>query len=166
MGYVALLVVLLTYGTETGFFRFATKDNKNKVFSTLLTSLASTSIIFLVLCFAFLPQIVDFLEVGNHPLYFILLVVTIAIDVISTLPFALLRMEGKAIRFGIIKLVNILINVGLNLFFYLLCPFLEKKGITVPFYQAEGGVVYIFISYLVASIITLLMLLPLSLIHI
>ena len=160
MGYVALLVVLLTYGTETGFFRFATKDNKNKVFSTLLTSLASTSIIFLVLCFAFLPQIVDFLEVGNHPLYFILLVVTIAIDVISTLPFALLRMEGKAIRFGIIKLVNILINVGLNLFFYLLCPFLEKKGITVPFYQADGGVVYIFVSYLVASIVTFLMLLP------
>ena len=51
MGYVALLVVLLTYGTETGFFRFATKDNKDRVFSTLLTSLLFTSTLFLLLCF-------------------------------------------------------------------------------------------------------------------
>ena len=160
MGYVALLVVLLTYGTETGFFRFATKDNKDRVFSTLLTSLLFTSTLFLLLCFSFLPQIVSFLEVGNHPIYFVLLIVTIAIDVVSTLPFALLRMEGKALRFGVIKFVNILINVGLNLFFYLLCPFLEKKGISVPFYQADGGVVYIFISYLVSSVCTLVMLFP------
>lgn len=160
MGYVALLVVLLTYGTETGFFRFATKDNKDRVFSTLLTSLLFTSTLFLLLCFLFLPRIVSFLEVGNHPIYFVLLIVTIAIDVVSTLPFALLRMEGKALRFGVIKLVNIMINVGLNLFFYLLCPFLEKKGIHVPFYQADGGVVYIFISYLVASVCTLVMLFP------
>ena len=160
MGYVALLVVLLTYGTETGFFRFATKDNKDRVFSTLLTSLLFTSTLFLLLCFSFLPQIVSFLEVGNHPIYFVLLIVTIAIDVVSTLPFALLRMEGKALRFGVIKFVNIIINVGLNLFFYLLCPFLEKKGISVPFYQADGGVVYIFISYLVSSICTLVMLFP------
>ena len=160
MGYVALLVVLLTYGTETGFFRFATKDNKDRVFSTLLTSLLFTSTLFLLLCFSFLPRIVSFLEVGNHPIYFVLLIVTIAIDVVSTLPFALLRMEGKALRFGVIKLVNIMINVGLNLFFYLLCPFLEKRGIHVPFYQADGGVVYIFISYLVASVCTLVMLFP------
>ena len=160
MGYVALLVVLLTYGTETGFFRFATKDNKDRVFSTLLTSLLFTSTLFLLLCFSFLQQIVSFLEVGNHPIYFVLLIVTIAIDVVSTLPFALLRMEGKALRFGVIKFVNIIINVGLNLFFYLLCPFLEKKGISVPFYQADGGVVYIFISYLVSSVCTLVMLFP------
>ena len=68
MGYVALLVVLLTYGTETGFFRFATKDNKDRVFSTLLTSLLFTSTLFLLLCFLFLPRIVSFLEVGNHPI--------------------------------------------------------------------------------------------------
>ena len=160
MGYVALLVVLLTYGTETGFFRFATKENKDKVFSTLLSSLLFTSTIFLILSFSFLPQIVNFLEIGNHPIYFVLLIVTIFIDVISTLPFALLRMEGKALRFGVIKFVNILINVGLNLFFYLLCPFLEKRGISVPFYQVDGGVVYIFVSYLIASTFTFLMLLP------
>ena len=160
MGYVALLVVLLTYGTETGFFRFATKENKDKVFSTLLSSLLFTSTIFLILSFSFLPQIVNFLEIGNHPIYFVLLIVTIFIDVISTLPFALLRMEGKALRFGVIKFVNILINVGLNLFFYLLCPFLEKRGISVPFYQVDGGVVYIFFYYLISYTFSFLMLLP------
>jgi len=160
MGYVALLVVLLTYGTETGFFRFATKENKDKVFSTLFTSLFFTSTVFLFLSLSFLTQIVDFLEIGDHPVYFVLLIVTIFVDVISTLPFTLLRLEGKALRFGIIKLVNIFINVGLNLFFYLLCPFLEKRGISIPFYQSDGGVVYIFISYLVASVLTFFTLLP------
>lgn len=160
MGYVALLVVLLTYGTETGFFRFATKDNKDKVFSTLLSSLTFTSLVFLVLCFGFLPEITDFIEMPGSEVYITLLAVTVAIDVVSTLPFALLRLEGKALRFGVIKLINIGINVSLNLFFYLLCPYLEKKGIHVPFYDPDGGVVYIFISYLVSSILTLFMLMP------
>ena len=160
MGYVALLVVLLTYGTETGFFRFATKDNKDRVFSTLLTSLTFTSTLFLVLCFSFLPGIANFVEMPGSEIYISLLAATVAIDVVSTLPFALLRLEGKALRFGTIKLINIGINVSLNLFFYLLCPYLEKRGIHVPFYDPEGGVVYIFISYLVASVLTLFMLLP------
>ena len=160
MGYVALLVVLLTYGTETGFFRFATKENKDKVFSTLLASLTFTSLLFLVLCFAFLPGIVRFVEVPNGESYIVLLAVTVAIDVVSTLPFALLRLEGKALRFGTIKLLNIGINVGLNLFFYLLCPYLEKRGVHVPFYRPDGGVVYIFISYLISSVLTLFMLMP------
>ena len=152
MGYVALLVVLLTYGTETGFFRFATKDNKNRVFSTLLTSLTFTSLLFLALCFAFLPGIANFIEMPGSETYISLLAVTVAIDVVSTLPFALLRLEGKALQFGTIKLINIGINVCLNLFFYLLCPYLEKRGLHVPFYNPDGGVVYIFVSYLVASV--------------
>lgn len=160
MAYTSILVVLLTYGTETGFFRFASRDNRNKVFSTLLTSLSFTSLLFVLLCFLFLPKLSVFLEVPDYSIYIVLLVVTIAIDVISTLPFALLRLDSRPIRFGLIKLINIGMNVGLNLFFLLLCPYLEKHGIHVPFYNPEGGVIYIFISYLVASIVTLVMLLP------
>lgn len=160
MAYTSILMVLLTYGTETGFFRFATKEGRNKVFSTLLTSLTFTSLVFVIFCFSFLPQISNLLEVPDYPIYIALLAVTVAIDVLTSLPFALLRLDSRPIRFGIIKLVNIGINVGSNLFFLLLCPFLEKKGIHVPFYNPEGGVIYVFISYLIASVITLIMLLP------
>lgn len=160
MAYTSILMVLLTYGTETGFFRFATKEGRNRVFSTLLTSLTFTSLVFVIFCFSFLPQISNLLEVPDYPIYIALLAVTVAIDVLTSLPFALLRLDSRPIRFGIIKLVNIGINVGSNLFFLLLCPFLEKKGIYVPFYNPEGGVIYVFISYLIASVITLIMLLP------
>lgn len=160
MAYTSILMVLLTYGTETGFFRFATKEGRNKVFSTLLTSLTFTSLVFVIFCFSFLPQISNLLEVPDYPIYIALLAVTVAIDVLTSLPFALLRLDSRPIRFGIIKLVNIGINVGSNLFFLLLCPFLEKKGIHVLFYNPEGGVIYVFISYLIASVITLIMLLP------
>lgn len=160
MAYTSILMVLLTYGTETGFFRFATKEGRNRVFSTLLTSLTFTSLVFVIFCFSFLPQISNLLEVPDYPIYIALLAVTVAIDVLTSLPFALLRLDSRPIRFGIIKLVNIGINVGSNLFFLLLCPFLEKKGIHVPFYNPEGGVIYVFISYLIASVITLIMLLP------
>ena len=77
---------------------------------------------------------------------------------VSTLPSPI-ENAWKASSVSRLLTVNILINVGLNLFFYLLCPFLEKKGISVPFYQADGGVA-IFISYLVSSVCTLVMLFP------
>lgn len=160
MSYTALLMVLLTYGTETGFFRFATTDNKNNVFSTLMTSLSVTTSLFIVLTLLFLREIADFLNVAEHKEYLILLIITVSIDVISSIPFALLRLECRPIRFGIIKLLNIGINIGLNLFFLLLCPFLQQKGIAVPFYNPNGGIVYIFISYLIASVFTFIMLLP------
>ncbi len=160
MSYTALLVVLLTYGTETGFFRFATQENQNNVFSTLMSSLSVTTLLFLFLTLFFLTDLSVFLDVQEHKEYLILLIVTIAIDVISSIPFALLRLESRPIRFGIIKLLNIGINIGLNLFFLLCCPFLEKKGMHVPFFDPQGGILYIFISYLVASVVTFLMLLP------
>ena len=134
MSYTALLVVLLTYGTETGFFRFATQENQNNVFSTLMSSLSVTTLLFLFLTLFFLTDLSVFLDVQEHKEYLILLIVTIAIDVISSIPFALLRLESRPIRFGIIKLLNIGINIGLNLFFLLCCPFLEKKGMHVPFF--------------------------------
>lgn len=160
MSYTALLVVLLTYGTETGFFRFATKDNRNNVFSTLMTSLSVTTLVFMILSFSFLTDISVFLDIPAHKNYLILLIITVGIDVVSSIPFALLRLESRPIRFGMIKLINIGINIGLNLFFLLLCPFLAQRGIEVPFYNPEGGIVYIFVSYLIASAATFLMLLP------
>ncbi|MDL2231194.1 polysaccharide biosynthesis C-terminal domain-containing protein [Porphyromonadaceae bacterium OttesenSCG-928-L07] len=160
MSYTALLLVILTYGTETGFFRFGTKDNLNNVFSTLMVSLSFTTFAFLLITFSFLDQIAFFLDITLHKEYLVLLIITISLDVISSIPFALLRLEGRPIRFGIIKLTNIFVNIGFNLFFLVLCPWLEKRGVSVPFYNPDGGILYIFVSYLIASIVTFIMLLP------
>lgn len=160
MSYTALLVVLLTYGTETGFFRFATKDNKDDVFSTLMFSLTGTTLIFVLLTFSFLSPIASFLDATTYKSYLVLLILTVSIDVISSIPFALLRLENRPIRFGIVKMSNICVNIGFNLFFYLVCPWLLRKGIEVPFYQAEGGIIYVFISYLISSLVTFFMLIP------
>lgn len=163
MGYTALFMVLLTYGTETGFFRFATNNNRNDIFSTLFTSLSFSTLLFIAITFSFIGQISDFLDIAHHREYLTLLIVTVSIDVMNTLPFALLRLDSRPIRFGIIKLTNIGINIGFNLFFLLVCPWLEKKGISVPFYNPDGGIIYIFISYLIASVVTFIMLLPYTL---
>lgn len=160
MSYIALLMILLTYGTETGFFRFSKKESRNEVFSTLMVSLTATTLVFFILAFTFLDSIADWLEIANHKNYLVILIVTIGLDAISSIPFALLRQDGRPIRFGIVKLVNVGSNIALNLFFLLLCPYLYDKGIHVPFYDPEGGIIYIFIAYLIASIITFLMLLP------
>lgn len=160
MSYTALLVVLLTYGTETGFFRFATKENRNNVFSTLMFSLSVTTLVFMLLTFSFLTDLSVFLDIAEHKEYLILLIITVSIDVISSIPFALLRLDSRPIRFGVIKLTNIGVNIGLNLFFLLLCPYLEKRGFHLPFFNPHGGILYIFISYLIASVITFFMLLP------
>lgn len=160
MAYIALLMVLLTYGTETGFFRFAKKESLREVFSTLMVSLSFTTFVFLFLIFSFSGPISQFLNISEHREYLLLLSVTLSIDVLCTIPFALLRSKGKAVQFGVIKTTNILINIGSNLFFLLLCPWLEKKGIHVPFYDLDGGIIYIFVSYLIASVVTFFMLLP------
>lgn len=126
MSYIALLMVILTYGTETGFFRFSTKDNSNKVFSTLMFSLTGTTLLFFIVAFSFLPGIADFLEIPDHKNYLTLLILTIGIDAISSIPFALLRLQGRPIRFGVVKLVNVGVNIALNLFF-LYCVLIWKK---------------------------------------
>lgn len=160
MSYIALLMIILTYGTETGFFRFSTKENRNEVFSTLMLSLSTTTILFFIIAFTFLNNIAAFLEISDHKNYLVLLILTIGLDAVSSIPFALLRLEGRPVRFGIVKLVNVGINIAFNLFFLVLCPYLENKGIHIPFYDPQGGILYIFVSYLIASVITFLMLLP------
>ncbi|MEG2070862.1 MAG: lipopolysaccharide biosynthesis protein, partial [Bacteroidales bacterium] len=108
--------------------------------------------------------IATWLHYENHPEYITWLSIIIGIDALTSIFFARLRYLMKAVRFAAIKITNILINVTLNLFFLLLCPYLLKQNMAVEFvnmiYHPEIGVGYIFISNLVASVATLLLLLP------
>ncbi len=166
--YAAFLMVILTYGMETAFFRFnENHENKEKVFSTAMISLITTSVIFLLLASVFAQPIASWIEYPDHKEYVLWFSWMLALDALSAIPFARLRAQCKAKRFAVIKFVNIFTTIGLNFFFILMCPWLIKNhpdGIPAQLvhlvYRSDWGIEYIFISNLVASLITLVLLIP------
>lgn len=162
--YTALLMVLLTYGMETTFFRYVHKcDDRSLVYSTGLWSLFFTSSCFFLLVFLLKDRIgtaLGYPYAADYVLWFALILVA---DVMAALPFCLLREQNKAFRFAWLKTVNIAVNIGLNLFFILFCPaWIEAHPASVlrHIYVADLGVGYIFISNLIASVVTILLLWP------
>lgn len=162
--WVALLLVILTYGMETAYFRFSNSEqNRKKVFSTTLWMLLSTSTLFVVLGLCFSQPIADLLKYPSHPEYIRWFVIIVAMDAVSCIPFAHLRGENKAFHFAGIKIANILINVFFNIFFLWFCPLMIRHGIGTGFFSAiyheEIGVGYIFIANLIASVCQFVLLL-------
>lgn len=162
---VALTLIILTYGMETGFFRFANHErysNPDEVYSTSLTSLGFTSTLFFALVLLFLEPVSRAMECGGHESYVWMMALAVAIDAYSCIPFAYLRYKKRPVRFAMLKLVNIGLNIVLNIFFLLICPWLMRvaPGWVEWFYVADLGIGYIFLSNLIASAVTLLMLLP------
>ena len=163
--YVSLLIVVFTYGFEIGFFRFSQSEpDKKKVYSTALISLLSTSGVFVLFAVFFAQSIAETLRYPDNREYVVWFALIIALDAIASIPFALLRSLNKAKRFATIKLVGIIVNVLLNLFFIILCPFMKKHGYMEGFidlvYKGKVGVGYIFIANLISSTVTVLFLLP------
>ena len=165
--YVSFLLVFLTYGMETSLFRFSqTEIEKEKVYSTALISLFVSSFIFVILTSFFSKNISETLNFSGHPEYIIWFALILGCDAFSAIPFAKLREQNKAKRFAIIRSLNIAINIGLNLFFLWFCKgvYDAPQSIFKPFvemvYNPAIGIGYIFISNLVASIITMLLLSP------
>ena len=163
--YVAFLVIILTYGIETAFFRFSQKENNRIVYSTSLISLLFSSLLFIILMFLFSENISSSIGYPNNQEYVKWFALIIGLDAISSISFAKLRALNKATRFALIRLVNIFINIGLNLFFIIYCPYaiennLQSLNFVNSVYSPSVGVGYIFIANLFASAITILMLLP------
>src|SRR5690554_5309511 len=161
--WVALLQVTLTYGMETGYFRFANKEkDPEKVFSTTFISILSTTLIFFVISLFFLEP-AAFVLGGTEmkPHWLLLLITILCIDVIGTIPFAKLRFKKRPIRFATIKILNVVLIILFNLFFFLACPWLQSKfpG-AFSWFDINNGVDYILISNLSASVIQFLMVSP------
>lgn len=162
---VALAMVILTYGMETGFFRFGNHEkwtDPMEVYSTSLMSLGVSSAAFVVLVLAFLDPVTRWMECDGHPSYVVIMALCVALDAFMTIPFAYLRYRKRPMRFATLKLINIGLNIGLNLFFILLCPkMLELWPETVShFYDPEFGIGYIFLSNLIASAVNMVLLIP------
>ena len=150
--YVAFLVVLLTYGMETAFFRFfnQNKDDQPRVYSTALISLIVSSTAFIILCSINAQPIANWLGYPNHSEYVIWFSMIVGFDAISALPLARLRAENKAKTFAKVNLISIGVNIGLNVLFLTLI--MDPEG--------EIGIGYIFIANLLASIVKLALLFP------
>lgn len=162
--YVAFAMILLTYGLETGYFRFASKHPQPAtVFSTALISLLSTTTLFLLVMFFFRGEIATAMQYGEHPSYVWWLALTVGLDAITAIPFAQLRLQNRPIKFAFVKLVNIGLNIGFNLFFLSICPLIIKHYPHSPvalIYNPSLGVGYVFLANLLASLSTLLLLMP------
>jgi O-antigen/teichoic acid export membrane protein len=162
--YMAFLLVLMTYGMETTFFRFAEREpDTRKVFSTSLFSLFITSSLFILLVLLFAQPIASVIKYPDNKSYIILFSLIVSIDAFSAIPFVYLRQQNKAFRFSMLKIINVMINVGLNFFFLWLCPRVlqdNPDSWVRLVYNENIGVGYAFIANLAASAVTMLLLLP------
>jgi O-antigen/teichoic acid export membrane protein len=158
--YVAFLNVLYTFGMETAYFRFAYKNKgeENKVFNAAQTSILVASLLFTVVLCLFATPIINLLRYPGKEVYVYWLAAILAIDAIVAIPFARLRLEKKPVRFASAKMGNILLNILLNVFFLIWCPWLLQanspefiKDIITKIYDPGFGIGYIFLSNLIAN---------------
>ena len=138
--YTALLMVILTYGMETTFFRFANKEEENPqtVYTTTLISVGFTSLMFIALVLLFINPISAFMGYADHQSYIWVMAITVAIDAFQCIPFAYLRYKKRPIKFAALKLLNIFMAITLNIVFFLILP---------NIYEANGGTGFISVIY-------------------
>ena len=119
--YTALLLVLLTFGMETTFFRFVNKaeEDPRRVYSTALIAVGTVGAAFIVLVLGFLDPIAAALDYEAHPEYLGMMAVCVAIDAFQSIPFAYLRYQRRPLKFAALKLLFILLSIGLNILFFL-----------------------------------------------
>lgn len=166
---IAFLMVFFTYRMEVAYFRFGTDKSLSRtaIFNTSLSSLIISTLILGILFFFLSPLYAQAYNLAAYQTYIYLCVGIICLDALSELPYAELRLSGRPIRFASIRLSNIFVNLGLNLFFILFCPWaLENNQFSFlhPFintvYSPEIGIGYIFIATFIASLVSFLLLSP------
>jgi O-antigen/teichoic acid export membrane protein len=154
------------FGLDYAFFRYIVKkETPRTLFSTLLISLISTTLVITTAIIFFRAPVARMLDVGNHPGYITLGALMIAFDVVSALPFARLRHEGRPRKFAFIRLSGITVYVGLVFFFLSVCPHLLKthpNSIIAFIYHPEFGPVgYVLLANVIQNIFQLVLLSPL-----
>lgn len=159
--YASLFAVIFSFGMETSYFYFARKENDahlafaNGTWFTLIWSL-----LLMVLAWIFQTSIMDVVGYPQKPQYAVWFAAILGADAVCAMGFAKLRLENRPYSFAAIRLTNIFINIGLNLFFVLLCPWLISKGNSFAWYHSTQLVDYIFLSNLIASLATLAFFIP------
>jgi len=149
--WTALLLVLLTYGMETGFFRFANREDYDArtVYKTAYGALLISSALFTILVVIFHQPIANVLGYPDHAEFVEMMFATVAIDAFACIPFAYLRYQKKPIVFAALKLLFVLLNIAFNVLFLVVL--------------GKNDVFYVFLSNILATTIQTLCLLPFTL---
>ena len=158
--WTALILMILVFGMETTFFRFADKEkgNASKVFSMCMQVIALLCAMFLTGVFCGIDSLAGLLGYADHPEFITMMAVVVALDALQAIPFGLLRFQGRAMKFASLKMLNILTNIALNLIVFLLLPLLYEQhpDIVGSFYSPGNQSYYVFlINLLCTSFITL-----------
>jgi len=153
--YVALILVILTFGMETTFFRFANKEGADhkKVFSMSLFVVAFLSIVFLFGVFGLIQPISEALGYVDHKEYILMMATVVALDSIQAVPFAYLRFKKRPIKFATLKLLFIFLNIGLNVLYFVVLPAIHKSNpdAVSAIYNPNTGVGYVFSLNLICT---------------
>ena len=157
--YTALLLVVLTYGMETTFFRYAnkTEENPQTVYTTTLLAVGSTSLLFILLVLGFLGPIASFMGYADHPDWVAVMFVCVAVDAFKCIPFAYLRYKKRPVKFACIQLANILLNVVLNITYLFILPRLHLNpfGLYDEHFTLDVGMVF-YINLVCTGLVTLM----------
>ena len=158
--YVSLLIILLTFGMETTFFRFMNKEGENpqKIYSTTLRIVGFTSLVSTLLVLAFLHPIASAVGYASHPEYVGVMFATVAIDAFMAIPFAYLRYQHKPVKFASLKIANILLNITLNILYLIVLPALHVNLFGIYDEHFTLDVAFVFYINLVCTLFTLLLL--------
>ena len=158
--WIALFLAILTFGMETTFFRFSQKEDSSKVFNNAESIVLLITFTFLVLYGIFYKSFAQLIHYEFNSYYVLLIGIIVAIDAIAAIPFAMLRKEEKAGRFSLIKTVNVLSNILLNILFLVVIP---EKSLAIAewiFGEQTSLLIWVFIFNILASLINLIMLTP------
>ena len=169
--WASLLNSVIAFGMETTFFRYLNKQtaDKRKVYNTTFFAVATMAFLFLLFTLLFVDDIAAWMQSGegynpDYASFVNLFVYILVVDALAVIPFAKVRADGRPLRYGMIKFVNVLVFVGFNLLFLFVLPYIVSQGGWGAEFLAgwfrTGWVGYVFISNLIASVVTLIMLLP------
>ena len=160
--YISFLNILFTYGMETAFFNFSNKmEDKARVYSTALISIFGSTIGLSLVFILFSGSIADFIKEPKHINYIIWCVLIVATDAMMAIPFARLRLNNQARKFGMLKLLNVFVFILICIFYFNICKpayFNEPDSVFAKFYNPEVGVGYMFLAGLLANLVSLLFL--------
>lgn len=157
--YVVFLLVILTYGMETGYFRFASNSkDRGKIYTTVLSALFLSSTAFILVVMFSAGPIGSLLGYADHPEYIRWLALIVGVDAFTAIPFARIRLNNQPGKYAIIRIVEVSVNIILNLFFLWYCPNHPDSQLVSLLYNEQIGVGYVLISNMVATLFKLLLL--------
>jgi O-antigen/teichoic acid export membrane protein len=157
--YISFLNIIFTYGMETAFFNFSNKsDDKERVYSTALISILISTVSLTIVFMLFSGSIAQLIKEPNHKDYIIWCLLIVATDAIMAIPFARLRLKNNARRFATIKFINVIANLLISIFYFIICKQAFENGddsFFAKLYNPEVGVGYAFLAALFANILSI-----------